>query len=259
MTRSAGQALEKMGRRFEVAPYVEHLQPSTRAIAYQKSVPSTSAAAFIAPSATVMGKVELGVGASVWYGATIRGDVNTISIGDRSVVGEGAVVHCAGLRSNYPTRIGKNVVIGANAVAHGCTLEDDCVVGAGAQVLDGATVKRGAMVAAGAVVSSGKTVPSGELWAGVPARMVRPLSQEELSALTAGTEVESFLALAQAHTEETSKSWEQVQADEEDRADRNRRSPHYFQPLNRDDSEFAQGLVTGQAYPGRVFDSPLNK
>jgi gamma-carbonic anhydrase len=134
--------------------------------------PVIAADAFVAPSATVIGEVELAEGASVWYGCVLRGDAGRIRIGARTNVQDLTTIH-------ERTTLGAGVTIGHRVVLHHCTVEDDAMVGIGAVVLDGAVIEKGAVVAAGAMVPPGKRVKAGEMWAGVPARMVRPVKPEE--------------------------------------------------------------------------------
>lgn len=149
---------------------------------YRGTRPRIAPAAFVAPGAAVIGDVEIGAGSSVWFGCVLRGDVNFITVGARSNLQDGAVVHVA---SDGPaTIIGDDVTVGHAAVIHACTLESGCFVGIRATVMDGAVVESGAMVAAGALVTPGKRVPSGELWAGAPARKLRALSADEIAGLT---------------------------------------------------------------------------
>ncbi len=138
--------------------------------------------AFIAADATVIGDVEIGSEASVWFGCVLRGDINFIRVGARTNLQDGTIVHVDG--KVYPTIIGDDVTIGHAAVIHACTLESACFVGARATVLDGAVVESGAMVAAGALVTPGKRVPRGELWAGSPAKLMRALTGQEAAGLT---------------------------------------------------------------------------
>jgi carbonic anhydrase/acetyltransferase-like protein (isoleucine patch superfamily) len=132
---------------------------------------------FIAPGAAVIGDVELGDGASVWFGCVIRGDDHWVRVGADTNIQDGSVIHVS--LGTHPTAIGARVTIGHGVRLHGCTVEDDAMVGIGATVLDGVHVERGAIVAAGAVVSPGKRVPAGELWAGCPARPVRAVKPSE--------------------------------------------------------------------------------
>jgi len=132
---------------------------------------------FVAESASVIGDVHLGDEASVWFGAVLRGDYFPIRVGARTNVQDGAVLHVA--HHTHPLVIGAGVVIGHQAVVHGCTIEDGALIGIGARVLDGAVIERGAQVGAGAVVAPGRRVPAGHLALGVPARVVRPLTELE--------------------------------------------------------------------------------
>ena len=134
---------------------------------------------FVAPTAAIVGDVTLGAGASVWYGASLRGDVNWIEVGAGSNVQDNATVHAS--RGTHPCRIGARVTIGHNAVVHGCTVEDDVLIGMGAVVLDGAVIGAGSLVGAGALVTMNTVVPPRSLVVGSPARVVRPLSDEEVA------------------------------------------------------------------------------
>ena len=146
---------------------------------YRGVRPRIAADAFIAPTATVIGDVEIGPGAGIWFGVTVRGDVNHVRIGARTNVQDGTVIHVASGARPFPTLIGADVTIGHLAMVHACTLEDGAFVGMKACVMDGAVVEAGAMVAAGALVAGGKRVPAGQLWAGAPARFVRKLGEDE--------------------------------------------------------------------------------
>jgi len=140
-------------------------------------LPRLGRGVFVAPGAAVIGDVELGDEANVWFGCVVRGDDHFIRIGARTNVQDGTVIHVS--LNTHPTVIGADVTIGHGARLHGCTLEDGCMVGIGAVVLDGAVVEPGAIVAAGAVLAPGKRVPSGEMWAGCPARKARELKDSE--------------------------------------------------------------------------------
>jgi carbonic anhydrase/acetyltransferase-like protein (isoleucine patch superfamily) len=133
---------------------------------------------FVAPTAAVVGDVTLGDGASVWYGASMRGDVHWIEVGPGSNVQDCATVHVS--RGTHPCRIGAGVTVGHNAVVHGCTVEDDCLVGMGAVVLDGAVIGAGSTVGAGALVTMNTVVPPRSLVLGSPARVVRALTDDEV-------------------------------------------------------------------------------
>jgi carbonic anhydrase/acetyltransferase-like protein (isoleucine patch superfamily) len=148
---------------------------------YRNHVPVIAPGVFIAQNATVIGDVEIGPRANLWFGVIVRGDVNRIRIGARTNVQDGTMIHCTGMGADWPTIIGDDVTIGHMVVLHGCTLEDKCMVGIKAVVLDGAVVESGAMVAAGALVTPGKRVKKGELWGGSPARKLRDLGPDDLA------------------------------------------------------------------------------
>ena len=144
---------------------------------YQDKLPSLGAGVFLAPSAELAGEIEAGEDCSFWFHTAARGDVNWIRIGARTNVQDGTVLHVT--HERFPLLIGADVVIGHSCMIHGCTLEDACLVGIGARILDGAVVESGAQVGAGAVVPPGMRVPAGQLALGVPARLVRRLSDSE--------------------------------------------------------------------------------
>ena len=131
---------------------------------------------FIAPNATIVGQVTTGNDCSVWFNAVIRGDVNTITLGNKVNVQDGAVIHCT--YEKHPTTIGNNVSIGHNALVHGCTLHENVLVGMGAIVMDGCVVNSNSIIAAGAVVLENTIVEAGSIYAGVPAKKVKDVSQE---------------------------------------------------------------------------------
>ncbi len=145
---------------------------------YRGVMPTIADGVFVAPTASVIGDVEIGPECSIWFGVTIRGDMNGVRIGRRSNVQDGTVIHIES--TTHSTFIGDDVNIGHGAIVHACTLEDGCFIGMGATVMDGAVVESKAMVAASALVTSGKRVKSGELWAGVPAKFMRPLDDGDL-------------------------------------------------------------------------------
>jgi carbonic anhydrase/acetyltransferase-like protein (isoleucine patch superfamily) len=140
--------------------------------------------AYIAPGAQVIGRVTIGAGSSVWYNCVLRGDVGRISVGARSNIQDGSIVHVTGGR--FDTHIGDDVLIGHGCIIHGCAIESGAFIGMGAVVLDGATVEGGAMLAAGALLTPGKRVPAGALWAGRPAKYLRDLTEAEQAANRAG-------------------------------------------------------------------------
>jgi carbonic anhydrase/acetyltransferase-like protein (isoleucine patch superfamily) len=144
---------------------------------YQGRWPSLGARVFLAPGAHLVGDVTLGDDVSFWFHTAARGDVNFIRIGARTNIQDGTVLHVSYLR--HPLVIGEGVVVGHQAVLHGCTVEDGALIGIGARVLDGAVVERGAQIGAGAVVTPGHRIAAGHLALGIPARVVRPLTEEE--------------------------------------------------------------------------------
>lgn len=139
--------------------------------------PRIAPSTFLAPTATVIGDVEIGPDSSVWFGAIVRGDVQPIRIGARTNVQDGTVVHVT--HTGIPTLLGDEIMIGHACVIHACTLESRCFIGMRATLMDEAVVETGAMVAAGALVTPGRRIPAGELWAGTPARFVRKVRPEE--------------------------------------------------------------------------------
>jgi carbonic anhydrase/acetyltransferase-like protein (isoleucine patch superfamily) len=155
---------------------------------YLDRLPSLGARAYDDSQASVIGDVVLGDDATVWPFTVIRGDVNFVSIGARTNLQDGTVVHVShdgphARLGGFATRIGSDVTIGHKAIIHACTIEDAVLVGMGAIVLDGAVVRKHAFVGAGALVPPGKVVGEGELWLGNPARKARMLSDAEIEAL----------------------------------------------------------------------------
>jgi len=145
---------------------------------FRNYVPAIAPDAFVAANTTLIGQVEIGARANIWFGCVLRGDLASIHVGALTNVQDGTVVHVSSV-ANGATWIGERVTIGHMALIHACRLEDRCFVGMKACVMDGAVVETGAWVAAGAVVTPGKRVKSGELWAGTPARLLRAVTAEE--------------------------------------------------------------------------------
>ena len=131
---------------------------------------------YLAENATVVGEVIVGKNCSIWFNAVIRGDVNSITIGDNTNIQDGAVVHCTYQKAK--TVIGSNVSIAHNAIVHGCTIEDNVLIGMGAIVMDDAIVRSGSIIAAGAVVLNGTVVESDSIYAGMPAKKVKAVGEE---------------------------------------------------------------------------------
>jgi carbonic anhydrase/acetyltransferase-like protein (isoleucine patch superfamily) len=140
--------------------------------------PALGDAVYVSETAAVIGDVTLADGASVWFGASLRGDVHWIRIGAGSNVQDNATVHVS--RGTHPCDVGAGVTIGHNAVVHGCTIHDNVLVGMGAVVLDGADVGAGSLIGAGALVTGGTEIPPRSLVLGSPARVVRALTEAEV-------------------------------------------------------------------------------
>ncbi len=148
---------------------------------YRGVMPSIHPSVFVVDSADVIGDVTIAAESSIWYQAVIRGDVNTIRIGERTNVQDGCLLHVR--HERYPLVVGSEVTLGHGAILHACTVADRCLIGMGAIVLDNARINSYTLVAAGAVVTGGAEFPEGVLIAGVPAKVVRRLSEEERTSI----------------------------------------------------------------------------
>ncbi|HKB81101.1 MAG TPA: gamma carbonic anhydrase family protein [Thermoanaerobaculia bacterium] len=149
--------------------------------AYRGKEPRFGAGVFVAENATIIGDVELGDDASIWYGTVVRADVHSIRIGPRTNIQDNCTLHVT--KGTHPVRIAEEVTIGHAAVVHGCTIERRALIGMGSRVLDGAVVGELALVGAGALVPEGMQVPPRTLVVGVPARVRRPLTVAEIARL----------------------------------------------------------------------------
>lgn len=158
------------------APKVQTLED--KLFPYDNLFPKLHPSVFLAPGVKVIGDVEIGEGSSVWYNAVVRGDVHYVKIGKMSNVQDCSMLHVT--NGKYPLVIGDKVTIGHSVKLHGCTIKDLSLIGIGSIVLDGAVVEENSIVAAGAVVKPHFVVPSGKLVAGVPAKVVRDLTKEEI-------------------------------------------------------------------------------
>lgn len=156
--------------------------------------PDLAAAAFVAPSADVMGAVTLGRDSSVWYQTVLRGDIQTITIGEGTNIQDGTVVHLA---DDGPAVVGNYCTIGHQAMIHACTIGDETLVGMGAIILDYAVIGRQCIVGAGALVTKGTVVPDGSMVLGAPAKVVRPLTDQERTSLRPWAE--KYIVVARAH------------------------------------------------------------
>ena len=148
---------------------------------YRESFPKLDKTVFLASGVKVIGDVEIGANSSVWYNSVVRGDVNFIRIGEETNIQDCSMLHVT--NGKFPLFIGNKVTIGHSVTLHGCILKDLCLIGMNSTVLDGALVEEHAMVAAGALIKPGFIVPSGKLAGGVPAKIIRDLSGEELDEL----------------------------------------------------------------------------
>jgi len=145
--------------------------------AFKGTMPQLGEGVFVAPNAEVIGDVVVEAGASVWYGAVLRGDVEKIRIGSETSIQDNTVIHVDS--SGYSTVVGDRVTVGHNVILHGCRVGNDALIGMGSIVLNGAEVGEGAMLGAGSVVTPGTKIPPGMLALGSPARVKRPLTDEE--------------------------------------------------------------------------------
>lgn len=163
--------------------------------AFNGKYPKIADDAFIADDAVIIGDVEIGAKASIWYGTVVRGDVNYIRIGAGTNIQDNCTVHVS--RYDGPTIIGAGITIGHNALLHACVLHDYSFVGMGSILLDGATIEKHGMLAAGAMLTPGKTIKSNELWAGSPAKIFREMKQDEVDYIY--TSEQNYIKLAQEH------------------------------------------------------------
>ena len=152
---------------------------------YLKQNPVVHPSAFIARGATVVGAVELGEESSVWFGAVVRGDINSITVGARTNIQDGAVIHVA---DAYGVQIGELVTVGHNAIVHACAIDDEVLIGMGAVVMDGAEIGARSIIGAGAVVTGGTKIPPGSMVLGSPGIVVRSLSLDEQRAIRSWAE-----------------------------------------------------------------------
>jgi len=171
-------------------------------ISLHGKTPRIHDSAFIAPGCRIIGDVEIGADASIWYNCVIRADVNRIIIGARTNVQDGSVIHCDSPRPGHPegfaTLIGDDVLIGHMAMVHGCVLEDRAFVGLGAIVMDGCRIGSDAMLAAGAMLTPGKAIASRQLWGGRPAQFMRDLPEPAIAGMRMG--VVHYVENARAHS-----------------------------------------------------------
>ena len=165
-------------------------------ISYLGSSPDIHPDAFVAPSAYVIGKVDIGSKASIWFNCTVRGDEEPIHIGAGTNIQDGTTIHTSGGITD--TWIGEHVLVGHMCLLHGCRIEDRAFVGMGSIILDEAVVESNAMLAAGSLLTPGKHIPTGELWAGSPAKFKRDLLPEDVEIYA--EYVDRYVTLAENHS-----------------------------------------------------------
>jgi carbonic anhydrase/acetyltransferase-like protein (isoleucine patch superfamily) len=210
--RSFGQSIYNAGRKFTPGVGSEDvLVPSLRRKLYKGNLPALENTDFIAPNATVIGNVEVGESTSIWYGTTLRGDLNKIKVGKNAVLQDLAML--------YPNlekgiKLGDNVLVGPNSVLESVTLENNSFVGMGASVRKGAKIESYGLVAAGAVIPEDTTVPAYQIWAGNPAKYLRDLTNEEKEVLD--EHHQELQQLAKVHAEECEKSTRQIMDDRDE-------------------------------------------
>jgi len=227
--RETGQALDRIGCNMQGSnAFREGISRHRTVMGIYENVPKLPVHGFIAPSASVMGDVTIGEKSSIWYGAILRGDVNSIKIGSMTNIQDNTVIHVAKTNVGMkilPTIVGDRVTVGHNATLHACTIQDDAFIGMGATVMDGAVVEKGAMVAAGALVTPGTVVPTGQVWAGAPAKFMRDMTAEEKAFTT--TSAETYAEMGAVHAVECGKSFEEVEYDKAVRTMTLERDPDY--------------------------------
>lgn len=167
-------------------------------IQFRGKTPVLGRNVFIAPTASVIGDVSIGHDSSIWFGTVVRGDVNSIVIGERTNVQDNSTLHV--VTDAFPLFIGNEVTVGHNVVMHGCTVEDRCLVGIGSLILDGARVGRGSVIAAGSLVTPGTEIPENSLVKGFPAKVVEDLGKGSEEAILAYCE--SYLKTKDLYSQE---------------------------------------------------------
>jgi carbonic anhydrase/acetyltransferase-like protein (isoleucine patch superfamily) len=145
-------------------------------------MPKIHPSVFVAPTAAITGDTEIGQDSNIWFGVSMRGDVNDIKIGQRTNIQDGSVIHVT--TDFQGTYIGDDVTVGHMALLHACRVGNRCLVGMGSIMLDGSVMEDGSMLAAGSLLTPGKIVPTGQLWSGRPARYMRDMTQKEIDYLT---------------------------------------------------------------------------
>jgi carbonic anhydrase/acetyltransferase-like protein (isoleucine patch superfamily) len=176
-------------------------RPDVSIITIYGKTPQIDDSAFIAPGCRIIGDVTIGAQASIWYNCVIRAEVNRVVIGARSNIQDGSIVHCdgpiPGMPEGFPALIGEDVLVGHNAVVHGCVLHDRAFVGLSATVMNGAVIESDGMLAASAMLTQNKRIEARQMWAGSPARFVRELNNAQIAGMQMG--VAHYVENAKAH------------------------------------------------------------
>ncbi|TVU37556.1 hypothetical protein EJB05_10876 [Eragrostis curvula] len=213
--RGTGQAMDRLGSTIQGGHRVEEQLSRHRTVMniFEKE-PRIHRDVFVAPSAAVIGDVEIGHGSSIWSNLPVNMscDVNGIHIGSGTNIQDNSLVHVAKANISgkvLPTIIGSNVTVGHSAVLHACTIEDEAFVGMGATLLDGVVVEKHSMVGAGSLVKQNTRIPSGEVWVGNPAKFLRKLTEEEIEFIAQSAT--NYINLAQVHAAENSKSFDEIE------------------------------------------------
>lgn len=162
---------------------------------YKGVLPTIAPDAFIAEDAVIIGDVVIGARSNIWFGCVLRGDVHVIRIGSDTNIQDGAVIHVS--RNGAGTHVGNGVTVGHMALLHDCRINDGAFVGMKSCAMDGSAIESGAMLAAGALLTPGKRIPTGELWAGNPAKLLRPLSDAEKAMIPKSAE--NYVKLGQEY------------------------------------------------------------
>jgi len=147
---------------------------------YKDKYPQINDSCFIAPNASIIGDCHIGNHCSIWFNAVLRGDDNSILIGDNTNIQDGSVIHAA---HDYKTIIGNNVTIGHGAIVHACIIENNCLIGMGTTILDGTIIEENVIIGANSLVTSGKRIPTGSLVVGSPAKIIRQLTAQEIDSI----------------------------------------------------------------------------
>lgn len=163
-------------------------------IAFKEKTPSIDGSCFVAENSSVIGDVKIGGKTSVWFGAVIRGDEDSIEIGEYSNIQDNAVLHC---EPGFPIKIGNNTTIGHSAIVHGATIEDNVIIGMGAIVMNGAHIGANSVVGAGAVCTENMSVPNGSIVVGIPAKVLK--NAEEHNSSLARLNAEAYVELAEEY------------------------------------------------------------